>query len=171
MLPANWLTELIKIAASVVLLITIYIVFWPRIKDILGTDDAELRSIELSAEYQDADRELDESKVYRGLVLRHVRSARRDEELICLFVNDGDPALNVQIEAEGPLAGTIEPSDHLKAGHTGSLKLEGWTNNDDISFTLRYEDERGYVYRERYRLTTNENLLCREDDVESRGRR
>jgi hypothetical protein len=165
MLPANWLTEIIKIAALGVLAITFYFVIWPRIKVMLGERNADLRSMELSAEYQGSEVGDDEGTIHRGLLLRHVKAAIRNGELICLFVNDGDSVLNLQIEDDGEVTGTIEPWDHLKAGHTGSIKLKMPTIENDIVFTLRFEDEWGYVYRERYRFGADEHILRREDEV------
>ena len=167
MLPANWLTEVVKVAAFVVLSITVYLVFWPRIRVLLGEKNVDLRSIELSAQHKDPETNADDSATYRGLVLRHVRSAVRDGKTICLFVNDGDSALNLRIEAQGDVDGTIEPGDQLRAGHTGSVTFDIPTMKNDISFTLRYEDERGYVYREQYQVNADERILRREDNESS----
>lgn len=53
MLPANWLTEVIKVAAFAAVALSFYFVFWPRIRIILGKEeDSGLRSLDLMAGYK-----------------------------------------------------------------------------------------------------------------------
>ena len=165
MLPANWLTEIIKVAGLCVLAITLYTVFWPRIKVMLGERHADLRRIELSAQYQDLQVNGDDIPADHGLVLRHVKAAVHNGELICLFVNDGGSALTLRIEATDEVVGTIGPGDYLETGQTGSIRLRGpvLTTERDILFTIRYEDERGYVHRDQYRVDGDERTLRRQD--------
>lgn len=161
MLPANWLTEVIKLAALVVLAATVYFVFWPRIKVLLGEKNADLRSIELATRYEDSLQNELEEFAFQGLQLRHIRAAMQGGEVVCLFVNDGASALNLRIETNGDADGTIQPDEYLPAGETGSIRLSasGLGVENDIHFTIRYEDERGNVHRDRYNFSSDEGLL------------
>jgi hypothetical protein len=164
MLSANWLTEIIKIAAFVAVAISFYIVFWPRIRVILGKDDSTLRSMELKAKYMGSQSE-DDAAIHQGILLRHIKAAWHEDELICLFVNEGDSALNIRIEIEEDAVGTMAPCDYLKSGQTGSIRLRFPSPSlaDDVLFSIRYEDEMGYGRREDYLVEAEELILCRQD--------
>lgn len=167
MLSANWLTEIIKIAAFVAVAISFYIVFWPRIRVILGKDDSTLRSMELKAKYMGSQSEDDAAAIHRGILLRHIKAAWHEDELICLFVNEGDSALNIRIETEENTDGTMSPCDYLKSGQTGSIRLRFPSPSlaDDVLFSIRYEDEMGYMRREDYLVEAEDLILCRRDEA------
>lgn len=164
MLPANWLTEVIKVAAFAAVALSFYFVFWPRIRIILGKEeDAVLRSLDLKAGYKDWPTD---AATHAGMHLRHIKAGWQDNELICLFVNDGDSALNIQIEAELDCVGTVVPCDYLKSGETGSIRLQFPTSSRtaDVPFSIRYEDERGYVHRARYLIEAESQILRRQEE-------
>lgn len=164
MLPANWLTEVIKVAAFAAVALSFYFVFWPRIRIILGKEeDSGLRRLDLKAGYEES---ITDTASHAGMHLRHIKAAWQGDELICLFVNDGDSVLNIQIEAELDCVGTVVPCDYLKSGETGSIRLQFPTSSraDDVPFSIRYEDERGYVHRTRYLIEAESQTLRRQED-------
>lgn len=61
---------------------------------------------------------------------------------------------------------TVVPCDYLKSGETGSIRLQFPTSSraDDVPFSIRYEDERGYVHRTRYLIEAESQTLRRQED-------
>jgi hypothetical protein len=151
MMPSNWLTVLITLLAGAVGTIYTFQVIWPRVKGLLtATPGARTRQAKMR--YQAALVEENVREEITQIILKPIRSVQQDREIICLFLNEGGSVLNLSVEAESGVSGSIEPADLLEAGQTGGIRLRLPTTYefDEVAFTVRYQDRSGRPGRAAY---------------------
>lgn len=123
-----------------------------------GKKSSEERMTNLLIKYQEETFNLDTSIRSNSSMsprLQMLRTAKQEDELTCLLVNQGGTATNLQIEAPGALRARIEPTDTLDNGQAGSVWLSNINSGvDQLQFQLSYNDSLGmrvvttYMYAE-----------------------
>lgn len=144
----TFILGLIGAGAAVVFFLYRVEVFWDWLSRMgAGGKSSEELSADLIVKYHKESMKL-ESGV-RNITsanpkLKMIRTAVQGDRLVCLLTNDGSPASNLTIESEDAEAVRIEPTRLLEKGQTGSIYLDGITNNPNaLSFQLSYTDPTG----------------------------
>lgn len=111
------------------------------------TKSPEERAADLLTQYREENSKLYADLDQRPMIAPRIRMLRvgLDEDgLRCLFLNEGGPARELQVEPTDGIIATLSPLDELASGQTGSIHFSDFSVDPrSLRFNLLYKDSTG----------------------------